>query len=73
MHIPYVRKTKENRRSRWITDDGFRLLRCLPVEINAHRFRHHVEQSLKRDRRTANGRRFTMKLRRVRRQRREQA
>lgn len=68
MHIPYVRKTKEPRRKRWTTDDGFRVLRCLPVEINAHRFRHHVEQSLKRDRRTASGRRFAMKLRRLRRQ-----
>lgn len=66
MHTPYVRKTKENRRSRWITDDGFRLLRCLPVEVNVHRFRHHVELAIKRERRTQSGRRFAMKLRRVR-------
>ena len=73
MHIPYVRKTKENRRSRWITEDGFRLLRCLPVEVNAHRFRHHLELAAKRDRRTPNGKRFAMKLRRLRRQGRSMA
>lgn len=68
MHTPYVRKTKENRRSRWITEDGFRLLRCLPAEVNAHRFRHHFELAAKRDRRTLSGKRFAMKLRRLRRQ-----
>ncbi len=68
MHVPYVRKTKENWRSRWVTADGFRLLRCLPVEVNAHRFHRHVEIAIKRDRRTPNGRRFAMKLRRLRRQ-----
>lgn len=65
MHTPYVRAPKEPRRSRWITDTGFRLLRALPVEINALRFAHHVKWELKRDGRTQAGRRFRMKLRRL--------
>lgn len=68
MHIPYVRKTKENRRSRWVTDDGFRLLRWATPDENLRRFRRYVEQSTKADRRTVSGRRFAMKLRRIHRQ-----
>lgn len=69
MHIPYVRKTKENRRSRWVTDDGFRLMRWATPDDNLRRFRRYVEQSMKSDRRTASGRRFAMKLRRINRSR----
>jgi hypothetical protein len=68
MHIPYVRKTKENRRSRWVTDDGFRLLRWATPDENLRRLRRYVEQSTKAERRTVTGRRFAMKLRRIRRQ-----
>lgn len=67
MHSPYVRKTKEPRRSRWITDSGFRLIPVLPVAVNADRLKHHVQWAHKRDRRTQAGRRFVMKLRRLRR------
>ncbi len=67
MHIPYVRKTKENRHSRWVTDDGFRLMRWAKADENLRRFRRYVEQSTKADRRTVSGRRFAMKLRRIRR------
>jgi hypothetical protein len=67
MHIPYVRKTKEIRRSRWVTEDGFRLLRWATPDDNLRRFRRYVEQSSKADRRTVSGRRFAMKLRRIRR------
>ncbi|MCY4756705.1 hypothetical protein [Pelomonas aquatica] len=68
MHIPYVRKTKENRRSRWVTEDGFRLMRWATPDDNLRRFKRHVERAVKLDRRTASGRRFEMKLRRIRRQ-----
>lgn len=69
MHFPYVRRTKETRRSRWVTEGGFRLIPTLPVEINADRFRHHVKALQRRDRHTAAGRKFRMKLRRTRRAR----
>lgn len=65
MHTPYVRKDREPRRSRWITASGFRLIPVLSVEVNAHRFRRHVEQERKRDRRTQVGRHFAIKLRRL--------
>lgn len=65
MHTPYVRAPKAPRRSRWITDTGFRLLRVLPVEINAQRLAHHIKWELKRDQRSQAGRRFRMKLRRL--------
>ena len=67
MHTPYVRKTEEKRRSRWVTEDGFRLIRCLAIEVNVHRFKRHVDLSVKRDRRTPSGRRFALRLRRLRR------
>lgn len=65
MHTPYARKDREPRRSRWITASGFRLIPVLPVEINAHRFRHHVARECRQDRLTLAGRRFAMKLRRL--------
>lgn len=65
MHSPYVRKTKENRRSRWVTEDGFRVLRWQSADDNLRRLRRHVEQLGKADRRTPSGRRFAIKRRRV--------
>lgn len=67
MHIPYVRKAKEPRRSRWVTESGFRLIPLLSVEVNTDRFRKHVKTLQRHDRLTVSGRRFAMKLRRIRR------
>lgn len=65
MHFPYVHTPKAPHRSRWITEDGFRLLATLPAEVNALRFARHVARLAKRDARTLAGRRFRMKLRRL--------
>jgi hypothetical protein len=67
MQIPYVRKAKQPRQSPWKTEDGFRLIRAFSIEHNARRFSRHVDRLDKEDRRTQSGRRFTIKLRRIRR------
>ncbi len=67
MQFPYVRKAEQPRQSLWKTEDGFRLIRSFSIEHNARRFSRHVERMGKQDRRTQSGRRFAMKLRRMRR------
>jgi hypothetical protein len=58
---------REPRRSKWVTESGFRLIRVFSIEHNAERFRTHVTRECKSDRRTPSGRRFAMKLRRMQR------
>lgn len=68
MKTPYVRKSQEPRCSPWKTNaEGFRLIRVFSIGHNLQRFQHHVELMVKQDRRSPSGRRFTMKLRCLRR------
>lgn len=67
MNFPYVRRIKEIRRSRWILEDGFRLWPTLPTEVNAVRLMRHLADIQKADRRTPSGKRFALRLRRLRR------
>jgi len=63
---PRKRLTRAMACIRW-WPDGFRMIRGVSIDHNVQRFRRHVDLMVEQDRRTQSGRRFSMKLRRMRR------
>lgn len=55
---------KKTRQPRWQTACGLRLIRAFTMDHNAERLRRHLEREFRRDRRSRDGRRFAMKMRR---------
>lgn len=68
MHKRFVHVPKETRRSRWVMECGFRLVRSYDTDHNIARFRRFVDLEHKRYRLSPEGKFGRMKTRRHRQQ-----